>query len=135
MTLRILPVRDYINRLKVTIQATGRLGFNAETAQALNLKEGTHIKFGTDDDTNKLYLVVGHDDDIEAFCVQKGGEYFYIPTSKFFISLGYEFRKNTIIFDLIRKKEFDDTLGGVVYELNKREKKRKGKENFDNEEQ
>lgn len=122
--------KQFSVKLKATIQATGKLGFTDETAKELGLSSQTYIKLGTDeDDPDVMYLVVLQEEDDDAFKVCKAGDYFYLPTSVLFMSLGYDFKSKTIIFDITRTKELDNKFNGKVYKLNKREsdKKRKRK--------
>lgn len=74
-----------------------------------------------------MYLVVLQEANDDAFKVCKAGDYYYLPTTVLFLSLGYDFRNKTIIFDLTRAKEFDEEFGGKVYKLNKRESNKKKK--------
>lgn len=129
MSVQILSAREYSIKLKVTIQSTGKLGFTDETAKALNLSEGTYITLGQDDkDSDLLYLILT-DESEDAFKVCKAGDYYYLPTRRLFLSLGYEFQDKTIMFDLTRVSELDDELKGTVYKMNCREndKRRKKK--------
>ena len=120
--------KQFSVKLKATIQATGKLGFTDETAKELGLSSHTYIKLGTDEDNPEAqYLVVLSEEDEDAFKVCKAGNYFYLPTSVLFMSLGYDFKSKTIIFDLTRSKEFDDKFNGKVYKLNKRESDKKRK--------
>lgn len=120
--------KQYSAKLKVTIQATGKLGFTDDTAKELELSTQTYIKLGADEsDPDVMYLVVLQEADDDAFKVCKAGDYYYLPTAVLFLSLGYDFRNKTIIFDLTRLREFDEELGGKVYKLNKRESDKKKK--------
>lgn len=120
--------KQFSVKLKATIQATGKLGFTDETAKELGLSSQTYIKLGTDeDDPGVMYLVVLQEEDDDAFKVCKAGDYFYLPTSVLFMSLGYDFKSKTIIFDITRAKELDNKFNGKVYKLNKRESDKKKK--------
>ena len=120
--------KKYSAKLKVTIQATGKLGFTDDTAKELELSTQTYIKLGGDEsDPDVMYLVVLQEANDDAFKVCKAGDYYYLPTTVLFLSLGYDFRNKTIIFDLTRAKEFDEEFGGTVYKLNKRESDKKKK--------
>lgn len=124
--VKFYSAKRYNAKLKVTIQATGKLGFTDDTAKELELSTRTYIKLGADEsDPGVMYLVVLQDADEDAFKVCKAGDYYYLPTSVLFMSLGYDFRNKTIIFDLTRSKEFDEEFGGKVYKLNKRESDKK----------
>ncbi len=126
--IKIFSAKQYSAKLKVTIQSSGKLGFTDETAKELQLSPLTYIKLGADEsDRDVLYMVVCGCPDEDAFKVCKAGDYYYLPTTALFMSLGLDFKNKTIIFDLTRSMEFDDELGGKVYKLNKRESDRKKK--------
>lgn len=126
--VKFYSAKQYSAKLKVTIQATGKLGFTDDTAKELELSTHTYIKLGGDEsEPDVMYLVVLQEVNDDAFKVCKAGDYFYLPTTVLFLSLGYDFRNKTIIFDLTRAKEFDEEFGGKVYKLNKRESDKKKK--------
>lgn len=124
--IRFYSAKQYSAKLKVTIQSTGKLGFTDDTAKELDLSPQTYIKLGADESNpDVMYLVVLPIANDDAFKVCKAGNYFYLPTTMLFLSLGYDFRNKTIIFDLTRSAEFDEEFGGKVYKLNKRESDKK----------
>ena len=49
MTIKILSAKNFAIKLKATIQASGRLVFEVETATVLGLKSGKFAKFAQDD--------------------------------------------------------------------------------------
>ncbi len=78
-----------------------------------------------------MYLLLTSKEDEDSFKVIKSGEYYYLPTTLMFESLGFDYKKFNIMFDLIRMSEYDELLDGQVYKLNKRilmRKERKNKE-------
>lgn len=126
--IKFYSAKHYSTKLKVTIQATGKLGFSDDTAKELELSTHSYIMLGADEsESDVMYLVVLQKTNDDAFKVCKAGDYFYLPTTVLFLSLGYDFRNKTIIFDLTRAKEFDEEFGGKVYKLNKRESDKKKK--------
>lgn len=126
--IKFFSAKQYSTKLKVTVQATGRLGFSDDTAKEMGLSSQTYIKLGSEDGTDELkYMVVLPEADDDAFKVCKAGDYYYLPIAVLLMSLGYDFRNKTIIFDLTRSMELDDELGGKVYKLNKRENEKRRK--------
>ena len=126
--IKFFSARQYGAKFKATIQSTGKLGFTEDTAKELGLSTQCYIKIGADEsDTDVMYLVVLSGTDDDAFKVCKAGDYFYLPTTTLFLSLGFDYRRKTIIFDLTRACGLDDALGGKVYRMNKRESERKKK--------
>ncbi|MDE6079802.1 MAG: hypothetical protein K2G35_07040 [Duncaniella sp.] len=130
--IKILKTRDYNVKLKATIHRSGRLGFTSDTASTLSLSNQSFVKFAIDDeDDNAMYLLLTSKEDEDSFKVIKSGEYYYLPTTLMFESLGFDYKKFNIMFDLIRMSEYDELLDGQVYKLNKRilmRKERKNKE-------
>ena len=52
MNIQVLSAKKYSQKLKVTIQATGKLGFSDETAKEMELADrAAFIKFLIDSDT------------------------------------------------------------------------------------
>lgn len=127
--ISIIRTKDFNVKLKVTIHSSGRLGFTADTAKALNLSSNLYVKFAKDDEDEKsLYLILVKDPDDDAFRVIKSGAYYYIPTTLMFESLGFDYKKYNIMFDMIRMPDLDAFLEGQVYKLNKRIVMRKERE-------
>ncbi len=58
MAITILSAKQFATKLKATIQASGRLGFTAETATALGLESGKFARFAQDDENGSLYLII-----------------------------------------------------------------------------
>ena len=58
MAFEILSAKKFAVKLKATIQASGRLGFTAETASVLDLETGKFAKFAKDTDNGSLYLII-----------------------------------------------------------------------------
>ena len=126
--VKFFSARQYSAKLKVTIQSSGKLGFTDDTAKELELSSQTYIKLGADESNPEvMFMVVSTEVNEDAFKVCKAGDYFYLPTSVLFMSLGYDFRNKTIIFDLTRAANYDADFGGKVYKLNKRESDKKKK--------
>lgn len=121
MAINIIDTTQFSVKLKATIQATGKLGFTNETANSLNLQIGQAVNFAKDDETEELYLIIAKDNTANALKVCKSGMYYYIQTKLMFDAFGYDYKKKTIIFDLTRKIELDESLNGRVYKMNKRE--------------
>lgn len=126
--MRILSVRQFSSRLKVTIQSSGRLNFTDDTTKTLGITENTPVKFALDDeDDNALYLVIASDyNDEDAFKVRKSGSYYYVPTKNLFDALGIEYEGNSLGYDLVRAESRDSELGGMAFKMNQREKGRSG---------
>ncbi len=128
--MKILSVKQFSNRLKVTIQSSGRLNFTDDTTKTLGLAEGTPVKFAMDEDNgNVLYLVIASDEnDEDAFKVRKSGSYYYVPTKSLFDALEIEYEGKSLGYDLIRAQSQDLELGGMAFKMCQRDKNKNGGE-------
>lgn len=127
MAIKIISTRNFTKPLKVTIQSSGKLGFTHDTAEILKLESGKLIQFGRDDEKNEMYLILTRDTPEDAFAVAKAGDYFYLPTTLMFDALGYNYRKFTYFFDLVRREDLDEQLRGEVYYMKERNNVKKVK--------
>ena len=124
MTIKILIAKNFAIKLKATIQASGRLVFEVETATVLGLKSGKFAKFAQDDKNKFLYLIIVDMENEDAFPVRKSSGYFYVPTKVMFDSLGLDYQNGTIMFDLVRQPSLDNDLQGQVYFMKQRPKRK-----------
>ena len=129
MTIKILSAKNFAIKLKATIQASGRLGFTAETATALDLKSGKFAKFAKDDENGSLYLIIINEGSEDAFSIRESSGYYYVPTKVMFDTLGFNYENGNIMFDLVRQPSLDDDLQGQVYFMKQRQIKNREKKN------
>ena len=129
MTIKILSAKQFATKLKATIQASGRLGFTAETATALGFESGKFAKFAKDDENGNLYLIIINEGSEDAFEIRLSSGYYYISTKVMFDTLGYNYENGNIMFDLVRQPSLDDDLQGQVYFMKQRPIKNKDKRN------
>ena len=129
MAITILSAKQFATKLKATIQASGRLGFTAETATALGLESGKFAKFAKDDEKESLYLIIINESNEDAFEIRVSSGYYYVPTKVMFDTLGFNYENGNIMFDLVRQPSYDDDLQGQVYYMKQRPIKNKDKKN------
>ena len=129
MAITVLSAKQFATKLKATIQASGRLGFTAETATVLGLESGKFAKFAKDDENDSLYLIIINEPNEDAFEIRVSSGYYYVPTKVMFDTLGYNYENGNIMFDLIRQPSLDDDLQGQVYYMKQRPIKNKDKKN------
>lgn len=127
MAITILSAKQFATKLKATIQASGRLGFTAETATALGLESGKFAKFAKDDEKESLYLIIINESNEDAFEIRVSSGYYYVPTKVMFDTLGFNYENGNIMFDLVRQPSLDDDLQGQVYFMKQRPIKNKEK--------
>ena len=129
MAITVLSAKQFATKLKATIQASGRLGFTAETATALGLESGKFAKFAKDDEKESLYLIIINESNEDAFEIRVSSGYYYVPTKVMFDTLGFNYENGNIMFDLVRQPSLDDDLQGQVYYMKQRPIKNKDKKN------
>ena len=129
MAITVLSAKQFATKLKATIQASGRLGFTAETATVLGLESGKFAKFAKDDENDSLYLVIINEPNEDAFEIRVSSGYYYVPTKVMFDTLGFNYENGNIMFDLVRQPSYDDDLQGQVYYMKQRPIKNKDKKN------
>ena len=129
MAITILSAKQFTTKLKATIQASGRLGFTAETATVLGLESGKFAKFAKDDENDSLYLIIINEPNEDAFEIRVSSGYYYVPTKVMFDTLGFNYENGNIMFDLVRQPSYDDDLQGQVYYMKQRPIKNKDKKN------
>ena len=127
MGITILSAKQFATKLKATIQASGRLGFTAETATVLGLESGKFAKFAKDDENGSLYLIIINERSEDAFEIRVSSGYYYVPTKVMFDTLGFNYENGNIMFDLVRQHSLDNDLQGQVYYMKQRQIKNKEK--------
>jgi len=135
MVGQIFDAKELTQKLKATVQRTGKLGFTSETLVALHIKQGTHVRIAEDTESKKvLWLGVLQEPADNAFPVNKAGEYYYVNTTKLFEKVGLDFRRKNCMFDLSRTPENDEAIGGECYKMQLRITERKQQDNTETEE-
>lgn len=123
--MKILSAQDYNQRLRVSIQASGKLSFTNETVRCLGIDASSKVVFGQDDtDPQVLYLILPDDGSRQdAFEVRASGKYYYVPTKTMFDALGMDYTSENaaVLFDLVRMESMDAEAGGKVFKMNRRE--------------
>ena len=115
---QIFNAKELTQKLKATVQRTGKLGFTAETLGALNIRQGTHIRLAEDTESKRiLWLGVIQEPADDAFPVNKAGDYFYVNTTKLFETIGIDFKKKNCMYDMSRFPENDEAIGGECYKM------------------
>lgn len=115
---QIFDAKELTQKLKATVQRTGKLGFTAETLEALNIHQGTYIRFAEDTESKRiLWMGVLQEPADNAFPVNKAGTYFYLNTIKLFEKIGIDFKKKNCMYDMERAAEYDEAIGGECYKM------------------
>ena len=123
---QIFDAKELTQKLKATVQRTGKLGFTSETLAALNIQQGTHVRIAEDTESKRvLWLGVLQEPADNAFPVNKAGDYYYVNTTKLFEKIGLDFRKKNCMFDMSRFADYDEAIGGECYRMQLRVTDRK----------
>lgn len=128
MISTIYNAKQLTQKLKATIQRSGKLGFTAETIEMLKLSNEASIRIASDD-TRKdiLYMAVVPRTCEDAFPVIKTGTYFYLNTKQLFDEIRMDYTRFNIMFDLTRCTEADEIIGGACYKMTARRTSREQK--------
>lgn len=123
---QIFDAKELTQKLKATVQRTGKLGFTFETLEALHIQQGTHIRIAEDTESKRvLWLGVMQEPADNAFPVNKAGDYYYVNTTKLFEKINLDFKKKNCMFDMSRAAEYDEQIGGECYKMQLRATDRK----------
>jgi len=110
--------QEFTQKLKTTIQRTGKLGFTAETMGALKLNDSYYVRIAPDtDDKNIYYMAVISHAVEDGFKVCKSGVYVFLQTKQLFDKIGLDYKKWNIMFDMNRYEEGDQIMGGECYTM------------------
>ncbi len=118
--MRLLSAKRYGIKLKATIQASGKLGFPKATSDILRFSERQYVYFLLDDNGLDLYMVILNEGNEDAFKVITSSGYYSLNTTSIFNELQYDYKSQTIIFDLVRAPSLDEQYGGEAYKMVKR---------------
>ena len=123
--MRVLSFKQYNCRLKVTIQQTGRMSFNEETAKALGLSAENGVKFFMAEEPEQLCIAIMEEPDADSFQIRRSGAYYYVAAHLLFDELEVDYRNNTVFYDLVRCMAYDKETGGKCYRMNMRQIKKR----------
>lgn len=114
---------EYEVKLKCTIQRTGKLGFTDTTIKKLELNETKGVKLGVsnENDIQQLFLAIVDKPDESTFKISKAGAYYYVNAKAVFDKLKFDYKKKTIMFDMIEIEQ----SGVKLFKLIMREGKKK----------
>lgn len=124
MKLRKIKPPDSSGVLKVTIHASGKLGFSIGAIKLMNIDSNSfmQIAVNSEDETDQnLYAFITKEQDENSLKINKAGNYYYVNTKALFDKLEIDYRKKKIMFDIVEI----DYEGEKVYKLIRREKDRK----------
>lgn len=113
--------------IKATIHKSGKLGFSQLAIEKLGLDRNIYVMIGTNKENKKddsIYLMITEEGNEMAMKANKAGQYFYLNTKDFFNELGIDYKRKTVIFDIVDISEVDTK----IYKLIPREKDRKKKQ-------
>lgn len=118
MKIKIINIDLNRSKPKATIHYSGKLGFNREAANVMNLAEKRTFQFATDEERNEVLYLIESSEDKGVAKISKAGTYFYLNVGDAFDALGFNYKTYTIIFDIAK----DDYNGKTVYVLTQKRK-------------
>jgi len=126
INLKFIEIDTNPIKPKATVHASGRLGFNIEAINFMDLASKKNFKVAVSEDGGQdiknLYLIEDKEA-IGAAKVSKAGEYYYLNVGTLFEDLGIDYHNFTIIFDV--KKELYEDNDMFVLKMRKPKKKNK----------
>jgi hypothetical protein len=130
----IFNAKDYCLKPKATIQQSGKLGFNGDAIEQLQINATKSIVLAPESSSKDVYYMALVDGAPEfAFPIRVSGKYFYANTKQLFDKLEIPYVETSYIFDLVRCERYDGDLGGECYKMTARKKPRT-QEDSENEE-
>jgi len=121
--------QEFTQKLKATIQRTGRIGFTAETISTLQLNADTYVRIAPDtEDKNTYYMAFVREEVEDGFKICRSGEYVFLQTKQLFDKIGLDYKKWNIMFDMNRFENGDQIMGGECYTMTLRKTERNKEE-------
>lgn len=124
MKIKFIKAKDLERNLKCTVHKSGKLGFTESSIKKLNIEKNRYIRIGQNEEeenSDDLYMEIQENDDEFCFKAVKAGKYFYVNTKAMFDLLNVDYKKNTVMYDIIEM----ENEGMLIYKLKRREKERK----------
>lgn len=129
INLKFIEIDTNPIKPKATVHASGRLGFNIEAINFMELATKKNFKVAVSDEgefeIRNLYLIEDKESAGTAK-VSKAGDYYYLNVGTLFEDLAIDYTNFTIIFDI--KKELYEGNDMFVLKMRKPKKKNKKEE-------
>lgn len=122
---QIFNAKEFSLKPKATIQQSGKLGFNGDAIEQLQIDASKSIVLAPENGNKEIYymaLVEGNPE--YAFPIRVSGKYFYANTKQLFDKLELPYVEISYIFDLVRCEKYDQEIGGECYKMIARTKPR-----------
>ncbi len=117
--MKIFGAKEYGVKLKASVHKTGRLGFDAATAQWLAITKDTNFKFGEEEDGSR-YLIITKEDDGDTFKPMLAAGYYSLDVKTIMNVWQVPYAQETIIFDLVDVTNRYAELGKTVLQMKMR---------------
>jgi len=119
INLKFIEIDTNPIKPKATVHASGRLGFNLEAINFMELDKKKYFKVAIQDEdgvsVTNIYLIE-QGDSTGAAKVSKAGDYYYLNVGTLFDDIAEDYKSFTVIYDI--KKELYD--GNDMFVLKKR---------------
>jgi len=97
MKLKFIDVDLNPKKPRATIHLSGKLGFNKDAAELMNLSKKSFMQMAKDEDTDNVYLFPV-DFPEKTARVAKAGSYYYLNVGNAFELLDFDYKKYSITF-------------------------------------
>jgi len=132
INLKFIEIDTNPLKPKATVHASGRLGFNLEAINFMQLHNKRNFRLAVADEDGKsvknIYLIE-QDNPIGTAKVAKAGEYYYLNVGNLFEDLNIDYKNFTIIYDI--RKQLYENKDMYVLKMRKPKKKKKGDDTED----
>lgn len=123
MKLKFLNPNSLERNVKATVHKSGKMGFTLEASKKMELTTEKSISIAINDDDKEdssLYVIVNKSRDMDAYPILKAGEYHYANLTPLFDSLGVDYKKFAIFYDISEERIENE----LVFRFKRREKQR-----------
>lgn len=119
MNIEYFNADELDRNIKCSIHKSGKIGFSGNAIEKLHIGDNKSVSIGSKKDEegyDVLYMRINKNEIDGAFPINKAGEYYYINTKNLFDKLGIDYRKEKIIYDIVKLENGDEN----IYKLIKR---------------
>ena len=130
MKLKIQNAKELDTNAKVTLQASGKLGFSDGARKKMNIESGKFLVIATNEEDNtdeNLYAWLEENDEGGGFKINKGGTYYNASTKPLFDKMGIDYndKEKLVIYDILDFQYEDQKIFKLMKRVRKRAVKQK----------
>ncbi len=129
INLKFIEIDTNPIKPKATVHASGRLGFNVEAIDFMELSNKKFFRVAVADDNGtalKNIYLIEQDNSEGTAKVSKAGDYYYLNVGNLFEDLEIDYKDYTIIYDI--RKQLYEERDMYVLKMRKPKKKKKNED-------